>query len=119
MVPLRGRLNSESFRGAEQRFLLLFLEKEGYQSMSCISGASPRPRGSASRKTQQRVIPRSGTTLFASFSAKRSMSGDELTFWGQPQTPWFRFAEGSTASHSAERNNAFCFFFWKKKYVRR
>jgi hypothetical protein len=64
---------------------------------------------------------------FCLFFWKKSV--DELYFWGQPQTPWFRFAEGLTTMsflnniylfvlwHSAKRNNAFCFFFWKKKTI--
>jgi hypothetical protein len=44
-----------------------------------------------------------------------------------PQTPWVRFADYGLAvvfparltryGSSAKRNNAFCFFFWKKKNI--
>jgi hypothetical protein len=39
-----------------------------------------------------------------------------MSFWGQPQTPWLRFAESWV---SAKQNYAFCFFFWKKKNTAR
>jgi hypothetical protein len=57
MAPLRGDFHISVilfFCEAEQRFLLLFLEKEEYHE-------------------RQLVGP--------------------IGFWGQPQTPWLRFAE--------------------------
>jgi hypothetical protein len=42
--------------------------------------------------------------------------------WGQaPKPPWFRFAEGLERRMltSAKQNNAFCFFFLKKKNTTR
>jgi hypothetical protein len=38
-------------------------------------------------------------------------------FWGArpPKPPWVGFAEGWANKPSAKQNNAFCFFFWKKK----
>lgn len=50
MAPLRGRW---FWRGslflAEQMFLVLFLKRDKTQTIGRISGASPRPPGSASR----------------------------------------------------------------------
>jgi hypothetical protein len=104
--PVAEGLGPRTFREAEQRFLLLFLEKEenqptiassedlGFKTFALcffsgkqknmihktidqlVGGKPPNPRGSASRKV-----------------------------WG--------------SGHSAKRNNAFCFFFWKKKKTSR
>jgi hypothetical protein len=57
------------FREAEQRFLLLFLEKEDVYKSRYSLGRLRRVLGSP-------VFPRSGTTLFASFSGKRRVSVD-------------------------------------------
>jgi hypothetical protein len=41
---------------------------------------------------------------------------------GQPQTPWLRTTEIWELNRlwfSAKQNNAFCFFFWKKKNLAR
>jgi hypothetical protein len=66
---------------------------------------------------------RSRTTLFASFSGKRRISFskekkllDRLVFWGQPQTPWFRFAEGLGAhSFLRSRTTLFASFSGKRR----
>jgi hypothetical protein len=76
---LRRSLGTHTFCEAEQRFLLLFLEKEEYHG----------PIGSLC-----------GWLLGAC-----------------PQTPWVGFAEVWVPIPSAKQNNAFCFFFWKKKNI--
>jgi hypothetical protein len=61
-----------TFRGAEQRFLLLFLEKEEYCGLYIAWGQAPKPPGLASLEVLGMYdLPRSGTTFFASFSGKR------------------------------------------------
>jgi hypothetical protein len=68
VAPLRGELVISAKQN--NRFLLLFLEKEElYQTTKWFSGASPRPRGSASRRIGH--FCKAKPTLFASFSGKR------------------------------------------------
>jgi hypothetical protein len=68
------------FREAEQRFLLLFLEKEEYyynifnryyRSIRFLGVSPQTPRVGFAEFWAWSCLPRSGTTLFASFSGKR------------------------------------------------
>jgi hypothetical protein len=73
----------ETFCGAEQPFLLLFLEKE--ESIPSI----------------------------VSFKERRSSFS-----WGKaPKPPGSASPIYGPEEPSAEQNNAFCFFFWKKKNI--
>jgi hypothetical protein len=97
-----------NFCEAEQRFLLLFLEKEEpqepnwllfslYKPIGLFLGASPQTPwvGFAEFGVEYGLL-RSRTTLFASFSGKRRTSLDQLLFslykrigpfWGQAPKP--------------------------------
>jgi hypothetical protein len=71
-------VSAKTFCEAEQRFLLLFLEKEEYNRLIgyFLGGKPPNPLGRLRRGLGRK---------------------------------WFR------RRPSAKQNNAFCFFFWKKK----
>jgi hypothetical protein len=85
-----------TFRGAEQRFLLLFLEKEEYCGLYIAWGQAPKPPGLASLEVLGMYdLPRSGTTLFASFSGKRRILWLIYCLGASPQTPRARFARSS------------------------
>jgi hypothetical protein len=48
---------------------------------------------------------------------KRRIPLHERFFWGQPQTPWLRFAEKDKEWSSAKQNKRFCFFSGKEEYL--
>jgi hypothetical protein len=133
-VSLRSKLwTSMTFREAELRFLLLFLEKEEYcHSENTVNhiflgGKPPNPQCSLRSKLWACMIFREAEQLFLLLFLEKEEychSGntvEHILFGGQPpnpQTPRARFARGyGHAWPSAKRNNAFCFFFWKKKYT--
>jgi hypothetical protein len=117
------------FCEAEQRFLLLFLEKEELsfnpidRNIGFFWGPAPKPPWFRfAEGLGSPYLLRSRTTLFASFSGKRRAASTQLiailvVFWGPaPKPPWFRFAEDLGSPYLLRsRTNAFCFFFWKKK----
>jgi hypothetical protein len=54
-------------------------------------------------------------TLLLLFWKKEYLQLDERFFWGQPQTPWLRFAEkGGKSGFLRSRTNAFASFLEKK-----
>jgi hypothetical protein len=105
-----------SFCEAELRFLLLFLEKEEYIPRRVLSGASPRPRGSASRKVWVALLSAKQNYAFCFFFWKKKNILLVGFFLGPAPDPMVPL-RGRFGLHYflRSRTNAFCFFFWKKK----
>jgi hypothetical protein len=88
---------------------------------SLFSGASPRPRGSASRRVgppatfceaEQRFLP----LFLEKEDYLHQLKPLTSLFWGQPQTPWLRFAEvWATYDLLRSRTTLFASFSGKRR----
>jgi hypothetical protein len=81
-------------------------------------GHAPQtPLGRLRRSLGSNTLLRSRTTFFASFSGKRRILCDRFRMI---QVSWMFWAGFAGIEYSpAKQDNAFCFFFWKKKNTMR